>query len=180
MSFAYKLAVAIKSEGFSNIRIYNGGLKDWIKSGQKIVSVEPLPDYTSPFISAAELAQKIEAAETNNCHDHNGAPTLTLLDFRASPALKKKIESDHFRVQTNCVTIRAGLDDFLLHPELVVKIPSTGLVVTISETGNRDDFLIRYLSKYGKDNIKGLEFGMRAWLISGYPVDKCSRNNCGN
>lgn len=41
--FSYKAAVAVKELGFENIRIYNGGIKDWKKSGYPLESVQPLP-----------------------------------------------------------------------------------------------------------------------------------------
>jgi len=51
-------------------------------------------------------------------------------------------------------------------------VPRAGLVVTITETGNRDSFLIRYLYKFGNVNTKGLQFGMRGWLKADYPVER--------
>ena len=61
--FAYKTAVAIKKLGFRNVRIYNGGLKDWKKSGNAISSLEPLPTYKGKFINADELLSRMKKAE---------------------------------------------------------------------------------------------------------------------
>ena len=42
----------------------------------------------------------------------------------------------------------------------------------MTETGNRDMFVMKYLYRYGYTNIKGLEFGMRGWIKSNYPVER--------
>jgi len=79
-------------------------------------------------------------------------------------------------IKTNCKTIHCLLDDFQ-KPEVRKQIPKKGLVVVISETGNRDWAVIRYLSKWGYTNIVGLQFGMREWIKSGYPVIYKKRSN---
>lgn len=61
------------------------------------------------------------------------------------------------------------LDD-LLSEEVRKMIPKVGEVITITETGNRDEYAIRYLSQFGYTNIKGLKFGMRGWLKQRYPT----------
>lgn len=61
------------------------------------------------------------------------------------------------------------LDD-LLDESTRKTIPRTGLVVIVTETGNRDEFAIRYLSQFGYDNIVGLKFGMRDWIKQRYPT----------
>jgi rhodanese-related sulfurtransferase len=165
------MAVAIKAHGFKNIKIYNGGIKDWKKSGRRLESVETLSELTTPFITAEELLEKIKEANKGDCQDTNGQKLVTLIDIRSSFALKKKIGADHTRIQSNCPTIVALLDDFIDNKQLLKKIPRKGLVVIISETGNRDEYLIHYLKKYNYNNIVGLEFGMRGWLISRYPTD---------
>jgi len=45
------------------------------------------------------------------------------------------------------------------------------LVVTLTETGNRDDIAIRYLSRFGYDNVKLVEFGMRGWIKNKLPIE---------
>ena len=166
------MAVVIKEHGFKNIKIYNGGLKDWIKSGHPVNSTEPLPDYETPFISADAVHDILHKVEQTGCLDNNGQPLLTLVDFRTSTNMKKKIGGESYRVKTSCRTISRQLDEFVVNRQLIDSIPKKGLVVTISETGNRDTFLIRYLFKYGYTNVKGLEFGMRGWIISEYPIEK--------
>ena len=61
--FAYKTAVAVKGLGFTNIKIYNGGLKDWKKSGYKIDVIDPLPEYEGRFLTVDELLRKLKDAD---------------------------------------------------------------------------------------------------------------------
>ncbi len=166
------MAVAIKKIGFSNIKIYNGGIKDWIKSGNTITSIELLPDSKINFIDANELKTIIDTAEARNCVDEKGQPLLTLIDLRVTQGHSAKKGADKYRIKTRCHTITALLDDFLDNSALIQSIPENSLTVSISETGNRDEFLIRYLSKFGKHNIRMLKYGMRNWLKAYYPVEE--------
>ncbi|MEN8189915.1 MAG: hypothetical protein ABFS19_08715 [Thermodesulfobacteriota bacterium] len=170
------MAVVIKKLGFENITIYNGGLKDWIKTGKPVETIDPLPTYDGGFISADELNQEISSAGNKRCVDDKGAPHLTLIDFRSSLKLSEKKGSDKYRIKTNCRTITVLLDDFINNQKLIDSIPREGLVVTISETGNRDHYLMRYLKKFDYTNIRGLQFGMRAWLKADYPVEMVDRS----
>ena len=45
VDFAYKTAVAIRKLGFTNVGIYNGGLKGWKKSEQFVEPSEPLAHF---------------------------------------------------------------------------------------------------------------------------------------
>lgn len=166
------MAVAIKEHGFTNIKIYNGGLKDWIKSGNSTESIDPLPDVKVDFIDADQLMTSIAEAEQKNCIDTNGQPLLTLIDFRTSKSRSVKKGADKYQIQTKCLTVTALLDDFIDNNDLIRSIPEKGLTVSISETGNRDIFLIRYLAKFGKTDVQGLKYGMRSWLKADYPVEK--------
>jgi len=78
-------------------------------------------------------------------------------------------------IKTSCSTVHCLLDN-LQDPEVRSRIPRQGLVVIFSETGNRDWAAMRYLSKWGYTNIVGLQFGMRGWIKSGYPVEYRERN----
>ena len=109
----------------------------------------------------------IADAEANQCVDAHGAPIMTLLDFRNGMFLQP--EKPFTKISTACRTIRFQLDD-LLKPDVRARIPKEGLLVTITETGNRDIFVKRYLSQYGYGNICGLRFGMRGWIKKGYPT----------
>lgn len=169
------MAVVIKKMGFTNINIYNGGLKDWMKSGQPVESIDPLSSYDGSFVSAAELREKIAKADASGCVDDSDTPLLTLIDFRSSLKLSKKKNSDKYRIKTSCQTIMALLDDFIENTALINSVPQEGIVVVISETGNRDLFLMRYLHKFGYTNINSLQFGMRAWLKADYPVEKIDK-----
>ncbi len=166
------MAVAIKNHDFTNIKIYNGGLTDWKRSGLPLDSITPLPDYNGPRISPRDLLDKITAAEKTQCRDETGAPLLTIIDFRASVLLKNKIGADRYHVQTRCPEIIAQLDDFLENKALVDRIPEQGLIVCISETGKRDNYLQRYLHMRGFSHIFSLNNGMRGWLKAGYPTEK--------
>jgi len=166
------MAVAIKKLGYENIVIYNGGLKDWLRSGLAVESIDPLPNYQSEFISAEELMEAISGAKLTNCVNSEGKALVTIIDFRSSLQLQESKGADLYQILTNCQTKTILLDDFINNQELIDSIPKEGLVVTVSETGNRDVFLIRYLSKFGYKNIVGLQFGMRAWMKKNYPHKK--------
>ena len=97
---------------------------------------------------------------------------ITLLDFRDLGAQKQKTGEDRYRIKTSCPTLTFHLDDLIDNEPLRSSIPKKQMVVSISETGNRDLFLQRYLSGYGYTNILSLEYGMRAWLKADYPFEK--------
>jgi len=166
------MAVAIKKLGYTNIKIYNGGLKDWMKSGNITESIEPLPEMQVHFIDVNELMLALVEANERNCTDNDGSPLITLIDFRVSQGRSQKKGADKYKIKTNCQTISATLDDFSNNSQLIQSLPQKGLIVSISETGNRDTFLIRYLSKFGINNIRGLKYGMRNWLKANYPVER--------
>ncbi len=166
------MAVAVKKLGFTNIKIYNGGLKDWIKNGLEVKSIDPLPSVPVRFINNIELLKKMEENQQHGCPSVPGENILTIIDFRSSLQLAEKRGGDQYRIKTGCRTITAMLDDFLHNHELVNLVPRSGLVVTVSETGNRDQFLIRYLHSQGYDNVVGLRYGMRGWLKADYPVER--------
>jgi len=165
------MAVAIKNNGFVNIKIYNGGLTDWKRSGLPLESTTFMPSYKGPRINAEQLHNKIEAAEAGNCLNADGNPLLTIIDFRAFIHIKKKIGGDRYRIQTNCPVIYAQLDDFIDNKMLLSRVPHQGLVVCISETGKRDNYLQRYLHTFEYTNIVSLEHGMRGWIKAGYPKE---------
>ena len=168
------MAVAVKKLGFTNIKIYNGGIKDWIKSGNPIVSMDPLPEATTSFIGIKELLGMIISADKKNCVDDDGHPILTLVDLRTSQNPSAK-GGDRYKIKTKCQTITALLDDFVDNDRLIQSLPKKGVVVSVTETGNRDAFLIRYLSKFDRTNILGLKYGMRSWLKADYPVETVGR-----
>jgi len=171
------MAVAIKAKGFTNIKIYNGGLKDWIKSGNPTESIETLPEATVQFIDVNQLRMLLSEADKTNCMDKNGKPLLTLIDFRSSNSDSIKKGADKYRIATKCHTISALLDEFIDNNSLIESIPLEGLAISISETGNRDTFLIRYLSKCCRPDIRGLKYGMRSWIKAGYPVEKTAHSD---
>ncbi|MFH0782656.1 MAG: rhodanese-like domain-containing protein [Pseudomonadota bacterium] len=154
--------------GFGNIKIYNGGLKDWAKAGNKTVSADALPEYDGKFMNADELLKEIQVAEKANCLGADGSVLLTLLDLRTEHFLPT--EHPIPDIHTTCPTIHYLLDD-LIQPEARANIPQSGRVVSISETGNRDIFAMRYLYKFGYTNIVGLEFGMRGWIKLNHPIE---------
>jgi rhodanese-related sulfurtransferase len=168
--FAYKTAVAVKALGYRNIKIYNGGIKDWEKSGHSLESIQRLPDYKYSFIGVEELFQRLSAPSA--CKDADGKPALTILDLRTEYHLATdELEAGQPLVllATDCPVIYCLLDE-LQRPEVRELIPRQGTVVVITETGNRDQFVMQYLSAYGFSNIRGLEFGMRSWIKAGYPT----------
>jgi len=103
--------------------------------------------------------------------DKKGKPLLTLIDFRAAKSHSVKKGADKYRIATKCLTLSALLDEFIDNSSLIESIPVEGLTISISETGNRDTFLIRYLSKYCRPDVRGLKYGMRGWIKADYPVE---------
>lgn len=166
------MAVAIKKLGYTNIKIYNGGLKDWTKSGNVTESLEPLPQAGVHFINGKELNIALAEANERNCTDIDGTPLITLIDLRAFQKHSPKRGADKYKIKTNCQTIPVSLDDFSHNPQVLQSLPQNGAIVSISETGNRDTFFIRYLSQFNINNIRGLKYGMRNWLKANYPVER--------
>lgn len=164
--FSYKSAVAVKDLGYRNIKIYNGGIKDWKKSGLPLTSINSLPDIEPTFISADRLLKWLTKASTAHCREKDGGAMITILDFRNENFIDA--ENPPLSIATDCPIQKLILDD-LRRPEIREKIPLAAPVVTITETGNRDAFIQQYLSTYGYTNISGLQFGMRGWLKLRYP-----------
>ena len=129
--------------------------------------IDPLPQYEGQFITSDELLDFIKKADQSGCVDSENRPLLTILDLRNENFLSTQAAMPS--IETRCKTIAALLDD-LPNPEIRQQIPSQGVVVTVTETGNRDIFVMKYLYKFGHKNIKGLRFGMRGWIKLDYPV----------
>jgi rhodanese-related sulfurtransferase len=153
--------------GYSNIKIYNGGIKDWKKAGLPLNQVKPLPEASVRWLTAEQLLHRLQATEASQCYDQQGRPLLSLLDLRNENLLSP--ETPPVRLVTACPVLTLELDD-LLTAEARARVPREIPVVTITETGNRDVFVLRYLSQFGFDNLEGLEYGMRSWIKAGYPV----------
>ena len=152
--------------GYRNIKIYNGGIKDWKKSNYRLEVIEPLPKYEFQFITSEDLLTTIKQAEAENCRDQNDKPFLTILDLRTEHFLNPDKPLSY--IESNCATINSLFDE-LANSEVRGQIPKEGLVVTITETGNRDKFAMQFLFKHGYTNVMGLQFGMRGWIKQNYP-----------
>lgn len=131
-----------------------------------------MPDVEARFITVDELYSLLQSAESRHCRDEKGRPLVTLLDLRTEHHLEagNVTGSTVVDIKTACPTVFCLLDE-LQDPRVRGQIPKPGLVVTITETGNRDTFAIRFLSKFGYTNLKGLMFGMRGWIKKDYPVE---------
>lgn len=99
--------------------------------------------------------------------DASDKPVLTILDLRTEHHLEPGHELQSFN--TNCPILEFALDE-LQKQEIRDKIPKDSLVVTVTETGNRDQFAMRFMFQYGYTNIVGLNFGMRGWIKLDYPA----------
>jgi rhodanese-related sulfurtransferase len=119
-----------------------------------------------------ELMVLLQKAESQNCEGKSGQPIVTLLDLRTENRLPT-VEPVSL-IRTKCPTVFCLLDD-LQKPAVRESIPKQGLVVTVTETGNRDNFAIQYLSKHGYTNLQGLLYGMRGWLKANYPITTKAR-----
>jgi len=157
----------VQKLGYTNIKIYNGGLKDWQKAGNPVEVIEVLPKYKGNDISTEELLARLQEAEAKGCGTTDD-PSLTILDLRTLSSLRKK-DSQVPDFKTTCPVHRILFDD-LRDQALRDQIPHQGLVVIVCETGNRGNLVMRYLSQFDFTNIVVLEFGMRGWLKAGYPI----------
>lgn len=157
------------------MKIYNGGIKDWKKQGQELVSLDPLPEVPVRVITAEQLFATLVSLN-GNCQANTPSPALTLLDLRNEVLLNP--DSPPPSIKTQCPTVNLTLDD-LLDAAILEGLPRQGRMVTITETGNRDQFAIRHLSKFGFNNVAGLKFGMRDWIKSGYPIAYRSGSTLG-
>jgi rhodanese-related sulfurtransferase len=161
------MAVAIGTLGFTNIKIYNGGLKDWQISGFTTETLEPLPDYETKIATAEELYVYVTRAEKNGCIQANGKPVFTLLDIRNDSCMDT--DTVVVSIPNRCETIMGSLDD-LQNESFREKIPKDTPVFVLTETGNRDVFAIRYLYTFGYSNVSGLKFGLRGWIMANFPT----------
>lgn len=166
--FSYKSAVAVKTLGFKNVKIYNGGIKDWRKNGYPLESQKPLPEQAFPLITSDELYGLLQKFESSQCQSPEKKPLLTLLDFRN---VNLDTSRNAQKIATVCPTRSYRMDD-ILKPEVREALPKHGKVVLLTETGNRDEFVVRYLSQHGVAPYTSLQHGMRGWLKKRYPTTK--------
>jgi rhodanese-related sulfurtransferase len=122
------------------------------------------------FISGEEVLSALQSAESRGCRGEGQAP-VTLLDLRTEHHLNDDalVRSTITDIKTPCPIVSCLLDE-LQNPRIRRQIPKSGLVVIVTETGNRDAYAIQYLSKFGYTNLMGLRFGMRGWIKKDYPV----------
>jgi len=132
-----------------------------------LTRISPLPSYSGRFITTDELHQRIESLNTGGCRSDSGDNVLTLLDLRTENHFSLKTPVP--QIKSSCPTLFFLLDD-LQKPEVRNQIPMTGDVVIITETGNRDQFAMQYLSQFGYRHLSGLLYGMRGWIKAGYPT----------
>lgn len=110
----------MKKLGYSNIKIYNGGIKDWNKKGFPLESIESLPDVESTFIDSDDLYDILKNYQTTTCYDSTGTPAVTLLDLRDGFHIPE--EKNPQQIATTCPTITILLDH-LLDPQVRKKNP---------------------------------------------------------
>jgi len=161
------VAVAIRQYGYTNVKIYNGGLKEWISAGLPVESTEKLPEYEVDFLSAEYVKSKMDIAEKSGCLSADGLPLLTFLDLRTE-RVPEGAEAP-LVIRSLCPTISGFLDD-LQRADFRKKVPLDSLVIVITETGNRDEYAARYLYKFGYTQVLGLQYGMRGWIKADFPT----------
>lgn len=161
------MAVAIRDYGYTHVKIYNGGLKEWVAAGLPVESIEKLPDHKTTFLTAEEVKQKMDIAEKSDCISQDGMPLLTFLDLRTE-RVPEGVETP-LVIRSKCRTISGVLDD-LQRDDFRQNIPANSPVIVITETGNRDDYAARYLRGFGYTMISGLQYGMRGWIKADFPT----------
>lgn len=129
--------------------------------------MEPLPETEVQFIDTEALYVLLKKYDEQQCRDQAGQPLLTIVDFRNANHLASNNPPPG--IATRCPVQTYLLDD-ILDSETRDKLPIKGKVVIVTETGSRDEFVIRYLAKYGFSSILGLKSGMRGWLKHRYPT----------
>lgn len=164
---AYKAAVAIKKLGYKDIKIYSGGLEEWKKAGHNLAAASPLPEYEVQFISPEDLLKDLLKADSKGCVDWRNNPLITILDLRTENFLDQKFPI--FHIKTACQTIKM-LFDQLSDKNKRNKIPIKGQVVTVTERGERDADVIRYLYTHGYTNVVGLSSGIQGWIQLDYSL----------
>jgi rhodanese-related sulfurtransferase len=140
--------------GYTNIAIYNGGLRTWQLSNE-VTTVRALPVLEEfAFIKNTRLREMLEVGEP-----------VTIVDLRvtASERAKGRLPGANYQI--------LALDD-LLSEEVRDRLPRTGTIVTVTETGNRDKIVQRFLSQYGFTNVVGLKNGFRGWVKAGLPLEE--------
>lgn len=154
--YAYNAAVVAKNQGFTNIAIYNGGLRAW-RVQNEVITKQALPKLASiNFMENTRLWEKMET----------GAP-VTVLDFRVTDVEKAKGRIPRMKTIYKVLPL-----DALRDASLREQLPRQELIVTVTETGNRDKIIQRYLSQFGFTNVVGLEEGFRGWVKAGLPLEK--------
>lgn len=123
------------------------------------------------------MASTLRKVVATGCRAANGRPSLVLLDLRNEPVLSETQapeESEErterlLAIDTPCPTVSRLFDDFL-DETARREVPKDTRVVTITETGNRDDQIQAFFFKYGYENLEALRFGMRGWIKELHPV----------
>ena len=140
--------------GHTNIAIYNGGLRAWRRS-QEIITKRALPVLDEfEFMENGRLWEMIGAEEP-----------VTIVDFRVTEVEQAKGRIPGARY------LNIALDD-LRDETIRAELPKDELIVSVTETGNRDKIVQRYLSQYGHGNVVGLKEGFRGWVKAGLPLER--------
>ncbi len=154
--YAYNAAVVAKDQGYTNIAIYNGGLRAWRVSNE-VITTRALPELAAfTFMENTRLWERIGAGEP-----------ITVLDFRVTA-----VEMAKGRIPCPNPSYQSLPLDALRDEALRDQLPRDGLIVTVTETGNRDKIVQRYLSQYGFTNVVGLKEGFRGWVKAGLPLEQ--------
>lgn len=154
--YAYNAAVVAKNQGFTNIAIYNGGLRAW-RVKNEVITTHALPELASfNFLENIQLWEKIGAGDP-----------ITILDFRVA-----EVEKAKGQIPCKGLKYRSLPLDALRDEALRKQLPRDSLIVTVTETGNRDKIVQRYLSQFGFSNVVGLKEGFRGWVKAGLPLEK--------
>jgi rhodanese-related sulfurtransferase len=162
------MAVAIRKSGFNNIKIYNGGINDWMKSGLPLNSIKKIPDNPVNYIEPEDLHKLIMESDATNCLDKQGNPIFSFIDIRDT-SLDHVHKADKLTIKTKCKIHSFIIDDIMVAEK---KILPEGKWIVFCETGGRGHFLSRYIYESGKKDILILKSGFLNWEKKEFPTDK--------
>jgi len=160
--------------GFKNIKIYNGGIKDWKIRGLPLDSTEKIPDYPVNYIMPDELSKLITEADKTNCLDSEKKPILSFIDIR-DYHLDKFLIADKHTIKTTCKTHKFIIDDIRSAEKRAI-LPD-GKWIIFCETGGRGHYLSKFMYRLGKKDIYILKGGILNWQNKGFETTIRDHNN---
>ena len=143
----YKKAARVVADlGYSNVKVYPGGVPAWVASGYGLEKSNPLPKVKISTVSTGELESLLGS--------------VVVLDIRSKSLYKAGSIKDCLQVQLAMLTSQ------------VASIPKGKPIVVVDHAGKQVKTAAMYLKNEGFTDVRRMQGGMMAWLGQGLPVDK--------